>query len=748
MKMSNSQQSGICGMVFWTALACAAVAVFSAPAQAVWIEHHGKMLDIAMPGEAVPNQIVVVAETRLAEKGIPALAQRLGAVILRDIKDSGMYLFELSGEGATVSALKEIELRGGPFHAYPNYKMSIPAPPGALERLLEKKGLTLRPRTTEKAKPEPKGEVTNQLYATNDPGVPNQWALWNVKEPFCKSPAAGVKGIAILDTGVDYTHPDLDGKVVSVWDYVGWDNDAMDEEGHGTHCAGIAAAKANNAQGIRGVSPNSKIYAYRVLNASGSGTFFDIMAAVQSAANNTKVHIISMSLGGYLKEGTSAYNDMKKVIDNAVVTKGKIVVVAAGNEANVIQYEEQHGGEKWVPVPAHIPNSFTVGATTEANYRAFFSNYDVSNLKSADGTATYTWNFVDILAPGVNILSTFPGGQYIQASGTSMATPLVAGACARLWDHNPAWNRTQVATQLLNTALSLGAANGFPVADKKLDLYKAIGGPAVTGGFMGQIVHGEAGYPLNAVKVEALAGSTVAATAFSNQGGFYYFTTLKSTTSYILRFSKSGYVSLNVNVGNPAAAGIKDLNMQVIAPSRASTSADENWRIIVYWKSTDPGYYDWYYDYEYWGEDPYYPYKYYNSAGMEANAYLKTPTKGTIYWKSPGSLSASPYVQYMHDSFFSTPMEAHVIRNQEAGTYTYWLTLEPKDICWGNIKYAKGTPNYPMNPVVLVYKGNTLSKVIASSAATRVGSGTKYWHVFNLAGNTVTEVNKIQDTLP
>lgn len=742
--------SGGWAAIFWAI--CLTSGVPAGPADARLVEFQGRMLDIAMPGEAAPNQIVLVAETAAARKEVPALAGRLGAVVRREIRETGMHLLELQGTGATATALKEIVKLGAPFRAYPNYRMSIPAPPGVMEQLMGRGGATVKPMPRREDQPLPGSEARAAIFTTDDPSLSNQYWLWLIREPFCKVPATSVKNIAVIDTGVDYDHPDLAGRVVKGWDYVGWDNDPMDENGHGTHCAGIAAATAGNGMGTRGVSPGSTIYAYRVLDENGAGTFFDVVAAVRTAADNARIHVISMSLTGYLTEGSAAYNDFKAAIDHAVVTRGKIVVAAAGNEGNKDIFEKQHAGSKTRPVPAWYPNSFTVGASTESDYRAYFSNYDVSNVKSDDETTTYKLNFVDIVAPGVNILSTYLADQYVQLSGTSMAAGIVAGACARLWDHHAGWTPSQVTARLTDTGVSLGRARGFPVAQKRLDLYEAIGGPSISGGFMGRVVHGEEGYVLSGVKVEALSGSEVQGTSRTNRGGFYYFSSLNPSTSYKLRFSRNGFVERTVDVGSPLAGNLKDLKMEFLPPSRSSGAGDENWRIIVYWKSNEPGSYDFAYDNDnvnWSGEYPFYPYHFDNAVGMEANAYLSTPTRGTISYQSPGSLSQPPYVAFKHDSWLSVPLEAHVIRDQEPGTYKYWLRLDPADWGWGTIKFSSGPPGFPMYPVVVVYKGDTLVKTISSSNATRAGKvQTKYWHVLDLNGDKVSVVNRIQNVSP
>src|SRR5262249_11816686 len=131
--------------------------------------------------------------------------------------------------------------------------------------------------------------------------------------------------IAVIDSGVDYKHPDLMGHVVNGGDFVNDDTDPMDDNGHGTHVAGIAAAAGNNGKGVIGVS-KAMIYAVKVLGAEGSGSYFDIAQGIVQAANNPTVKILNMSLAGPCGSTT---------LTNAVhfaAAKGKLIVVARGNE--------------------------------------------------------------------------------------------------------------------------------------------------------------------------------------------------------------------------------------------------------------------------------------------------------------------------------------------------------------------------------------------------------------------------------
>jgi thermitase len=205
--------------------------------------------------------------------------------------------------------------------------------------------------------------------------------------------------IAVLDSGVDYTHPDLDGKTILGYDFVDDDNAPMDANGHGTHVAGIAAAETNNATGISGMAPNTKILAVRVLDAAGSGSLDDVANGIRYAAD-AGAEVINLSLGCDCH--TVALEDAV----NYAWNKGVVVVAAAGNDNVSATFE-----------PASYTNVIAVGAVNDRDRKATFSNYG-------------TW--VDVVAPGVSIASTYPGNQYVYMDGTSMASPFVAGLAALL----------------------------------------------------------------------------------------------------------------------------------------------------------------------------------------------------------------------------------------------------------------------------------------------------------------------------
>ena len=292
---------------------------------------------------------------------------------------------------------------------------------------------------------------TNPFPDVTDLGG-NSWGLDMIKAPEVWAKGYTGEGIvvAVVDSGVDYNHPDLNANIwtnskeipnnnldddgngykddVRGWDFVDNNNDPMDENSHGTHVAGTIAAE-NNDFGVTGVAYNAKIMPVRVLNKSGSGTVANIDAGIKYAADNG-ADVINLSLGG----GYSA------VIANAVkyaTEKGSIVVMAAGNESTL-----QPG------YPANLANQWgmAVGAVDNTNTMAYFSN--------RSGTTMMDY----VVAPGFNILSTIPGNKYISYNGTSMATPHVAGVVALLLSAKPDLTAAQVENLLIQTANPKGIA--------------------------------------------------------------------------------------------------------------------------------------------------------------------------------------------------------------------------------------------------------------------------------------------------
>ncbi|MFH1894792.1 MAG: S8 family serine peptidase, partial [Patescibacteria group bacterium] len=282
------------------------------------------------------------------------------------------------------------------------------------------------------------------------------------------------KTIAIIDTGIDYTHPDLGGcfgtgcKVVGGFDFVSGDSDPMDDHGHGTHCAGIAAGSG----ALKGVAPDAKLLAYKVLSAGGSGSFDQVIAGVERAVDpnndgdySDHADVISMSLGANMSsDGT---DPLSIAVDNAV-EQGVVAVVAAGNS-----------GSKYFTVgsPGGSQKAITVGATDKNDQIASFS----SRGPTTDGRVK-----PDVVAPGVYITSAIPkeGAAYSDPSGyktwsgTSMSTPHVAGAATLILDANPSmplgWSAPKfVKNSLISTAVDVGY-NVYTQGGGRIDVAQAI----------------------------------------------------------------------------------------------------------------------------------------------------------------------------------------------------------------------------------------------------------------------------------
>jgi subtilisin len=205
----------------------------------------------------------------------------------------------------------------------------------------------------------------------------------------------GVK-VAVIDTGIDYNHPELKHVVVGGWNATSSNGAAWkDDHGHGTHVSGTIAAPENGA-GVVGVAPKAWLYGVKVLNANGSGTFSAVIAGMEWAVTN-KMHVANMSLGAYKGNPSLA------AAVEAMVKGGVTLVAAAGNSGGAVNF------------PGAYPGAIAVAASDVNDKVARFSSRGPE---------------VDLLAPGVDVLSTFKGGGYRKLSGTSMATPHVAGLAA------------------------------------------------------------------------------------------------------------------------------------------------------------------------------------------------------------------------------------------------------------------------------------------------------------------------------
>lgn len=281
---------------------------------------------------------------------------------------------------------------------------------------------------------------------TNDTSLSQQWGLFKIDaandaqiSAWDVTTGSATVKIAVLDTGIEVSHPDLSGKVAASYNFT--DSPTVsDLFGHGTHVAGIAAAATNNGNGVAGTGYNTEILNGKVLGDDGSGYYSWVASGITWAADQG-AQVISMSLGGA---------SSSKVLEDAVNyawSKGSVVVAAAGNNGNSSpQY------------PGYYQNVISVAATDNNDNKAGFSTYG---------------SWVDVAAPGVSIYSTYKGNSYALLSGTSMATPFAAGTCALIWAKGTCTTNICVREQLEKTADQISGTGTYWIWGR-INAYKAV----------------------------------------------------------------------------------------------------------------------------------------------------------------------------------------------------------------------------------------------------------------------------------
>ena len=376
-------------------------------------------------GEVVPGEVIV--KWRDAAAG-DAAADAHGLSVLADLGTPAADMPEVvSTEGREVADVVA-ELRGDPAveHAEPNYVTQLAT------------------------------DVTTAV-AVNDPKTGPQYSLDRMRVRDAWSLSTGsARTIAVLDTGVEFGHPDLAGRTVPGHDFVNNDSVSADDNGHGTWVAGIIAANANDGIGIAGISWSDRIMPVKIMNANGTGDTSDLTAAIVWATDHGAT-VINMSVGGF-PNSVFVHDAVRYAWDHGVVLVG-----AAGNNAANGQF-----------FPASYPEVISVSATQVDDEFTHWSNY------GAD---------VDVSAPGASILTTnceackpveqdLTGDhRYTYISGTSFAAPNVAGVVALIWARYPTMTNGEVVNRLRTTVDDLGyvgwdARYGFG----RVNALRAVGG--------------------------------------------------------------------------------------------------------------------------------------------------------------------------------------------------------------------------------------------------------------------------------
>ena len=309
----------------------------------------------------------------------------------------------------------------------------------------------------------------------NDPMFAQQWGLPKIKAPLAWDTRKDAPAVivAVIDTGIDFNHPDLKD---NMWKNPketpgnGVDDDAngvvddvhganfvsgtgtgnpLDDNKHGTHVAGIIAAATNNATGVAGTAWKTQLMAVKFLDANGSGSTANAIKAIDYATR-MGAHIMNNSWGG------GGFSQALRDAITAAHNKGILFAAAAGNNGQDNDVTPSY------PASYDVPSVIAVMATDQNDAKASFSQFGKTS--------------VDIAAPGVSIQSTLNNGQYGSLSGTSMATPFVSGAAALVKAANPTWNGEKIKQHLIDTVDKIPGLTGLNVSNGRLNLAKAVAG--------------------------------------------------------------------------------------------------------------------------------------------------------------------------------------------------------------------------------------------------------------------------------
>jgi subtilisin len=327
-------------------------------------------------------------------------------------------------------------------------------------------------------------ELDGIVYAI-DAELDNAWGVKRIGSGTVHDGGNKGKGVkvGIIDSGIDYYHPDLNANFAGGYDFVNKDDDPLDDYGHGTHVAGTVAAEDNDS-GVVGVAPEASLYALKVLDSSGGGSWSDVIAAMDWAVTNN-LQVVNLSLGSDRNPGGT----VQAAFDNAEAA-GLVIVAAGGNSGTLA------GKGNNVTYPAKYASVIAVAATDSNDQRASWSS---------------TGDEIELAAPGVSVLSTWndadsphdpqpyilDGDYYKEGSGTSMASPHVAGSAALviaagIGDANKnGFINDEVRQALDNTALDLGNTGRDPLYGFGLvNVAAAVASvaPPVTGTISGRVI--------------------------------------------------------------------------------------------------------------------------------------------------------------------------------------------------------------------------------------------------------------------
>lgn len=407
---------------------------------AVWGGVQAEQGEAYVPGEVIVKYADIGSGTAVASVASSLNAEIGAETIYTDevMGVKGMQVVKVPDTTSVPDAVQFFKSNEHVVYAEPNYVTNLPAPLGNSENTVQ--GLD---------------SETPGMTIPNDPDFDIQWGLYNtlnssagradISAPEAWNISTGSSDVivAVIDSGVDYNHEDLAENCLSGFDFVNFDEDPMDDNGHGTHCAGTISAVTDNSIGIAGVSWNSKILPVKVFDATGvSNTALEIMGIVY--AEEQGADIISCSWGSHI------YSEaLKETIDST----NALFVCSAGNDG----YDNDE--IPYYPAGYNSANIISVGASDEFDMLTWFSNYGAVS--------------VDLLAPGEDIYSTLPG-DYGFMDGTSMSVPFVSGTAALIKSEKPGYDAGQIKNLILNSVDQKFWLNTTCVTGGRLNAYKPL----------------------------------------------------------------------------------------------------------------------------------------------------------------------------------------------------------------------------------------------------------------------------------
>ncbi|HVM25105.1 MAG TPA: S8 family serine peptidase [Candidatus Limnocylindrales bacterium] len=382
-------------------------------------------------GAVVPGEVIV--KWRDAGRG-PEVARARGLSVVAELGVPGKGLPSvLSTAGRPVNTvIAELQADPAVEYAEPNYVVTLA------------------------------DEGSTASVSVNDPQTGGQYSLnrMRVRDAWAHT-TGGSNVVAVLDTGVQANHPDLTGRVLPGYNFVSSNTNASDDNGHGTWVAGIIAANANDGYGIAGISWSDKILPVKIMNSNGTGSTSNLTSGIVWAANNGAT-VINMSVGGF------PYSQAVEDAVNYAWNKGAVLVGAAGNNNRREDF-----------YPASYANVVSVSATQLDDEFSFWSSYGPKVEVSAPGSSILTTNCTASSCPNRG------WGSHTHISGTSFATPNVAGVIALIKARYPSYTPSQVVSRLYSTVDDLG----YPGRDERygrgrVNALRAVGGSAA------QVTHG------------------------------------------------------------------------------------------------------------------------------------------------------------------------------------------------------------------------------------------------------------------